>query len=139
MVPPFASEKNPARVLSAPVNAPRVWPNSSASASSFGIAAQLSLTSGDEERALCACSKDAISSFPVPVSPRNRTVTSFGPTRATVWRSPRIAGDSATICGPGATGGISTRSRIRIGSPVASVDLKSCGIDRATDMPFVFG
>ena len=45
-MPRFASAKNPARACVAPVNAPRVWPNSSASASSAGIALQLKRTSG---------------------------------------------------------------------------------------------
>ena len=45
-VPPSACAKKPGRLALAPVNAPRAWPNSSASASSAGSAAQLKRTSG---------------------------------------------------------------------------------------------
>jgi hypothetical protein len=45
-VPPCACSKRPLRWLTAPVNAPFSWPNSSDSSRFSGSAAQLSLTSG---------------------------------------------------------------------------------------------
>src|SRR2546427_6107102 len=120
-VPPFATEKNPSRARSAPVKAPRAWPNNSASASSAGIAAQLNLTSGFDARALSVCRSEAMTSLPVPVSPRRRTVTSFGPTSATIWSSSRIAADSATMRGAGTSSRTdpkdSSGSKIRMASP----------------------
>ena len=45
-VPPSASSNRPRRRATAPVNAPRSWPNSSDSISSSGMAAQLTSTNG---------------------------------------------------------------------------------------------
>ena len=52
-VPPLASSKRPARAVRASVKAPRAWPNSSASTSGVGNAAQLSLMKGRSRRRLC--------------------------------------------------------------------------------------
>ena len=51
-VPPFAAAKRPMRSRSAPVNAPRTWPNSSLSSSSSGIAPQFTATNGRSARGL---------------------------------------------------------------------------------------
>ena len=45
-MPPSATSNLPRRSATAPVNAPRTWPNSSLSISSSGIAAQLTSTNG---------------------------------------------------------------------------------------------
>ena len=70
----------PTRAPTAPVNAPRVWPKSSASSSASGIAAQLSTTMGLLARGLRRCSALATTSFPVPVSPSISTVVDRGAT-----------------------------------------------------------
>ena len=49
-VPPLACSKRPVRWRSAPVNAPRSWPNSSDSSSVSGSAAQFTLTNGPPAR-----------------------------------------------------------------------------------------
>src|SRR5262249_25210987 len=74
MVPPSATSKRPRRRVSAPVNAPFSWPNSSEVINVGGMAAQLTL-------------RKATSSFPVPVSPVMRTVESVGATRETLART----------------------------------------------------
>ena len=71
------------RAPTAPVNAPRSWPNISDSSSSGGIAPQLTAMNGWFARRLCAWMKRAISSLPVPLSPMISTVESVVATR---WR-----------------------------------------------------
>ena len=83
-VPPAACSKRPAARAAAPVNAPRSWPNSSASISSRGIAAMLIATNGAARRGPRSWSARATSSFPVPDSPRIMTVSVVGTTRAMV-------------------------------------------------------
>jgi hypothetical protein len=51
-----ACSKRPRRMVCAPVNAPRSWPNSSDSSRSFGIAAVFSAMNGPFARGLCLCS-----------------------------------------------------------------------------------
>ena len=51
-VPPWACSKQPGRVPTAPVNAPRSWPKTSLSIRVSGIAAALTATKGRSERAL---------------------------------------------------------------------------------------
>src|SRR5580700_12012126 len=58
------------------------------------MAAQFTLMNGLERRGLRLCRARAISSFPVPVSPRSRTLESVGPT---VWTSARTR-LNATLC-----------------------------------------
>jgi hypothetical protein len=67
-VPRSARPNRPLRA-SAPVYAPRTAPNSSLSASVFGIAAQLTGTNGPS-RPLCSWIAAATSSLPTPVWPR---------------------------------------------------------------------
>ena len=89
--------------LSAPVNAPFSWPNSSLSISSEGIAAQFTATNGASLRGERACSCRAISSLPVPFSPVISTVAWVGATRSmavlTCWIAslpPRISNSLAS-------------------------------------------
>ena len=84
IVPPFASSKRPARSFMALVNAPFSWPKSSLSRSSSGIAPQLIGTKGRFLRALLKWIAFAISSFPVPLSPRISTVLSVSATFSTI-------------------------------------------------------
>ena len=68
----------------APVNAPFSWPKSSFSSRASGMAAQLMATKGPLARAESWWSERAISSLPVPLSPRRSTVASVAAAR---WRA----------------------------------------------------
>ena len=82
-VPSSAAWNLPARSPVAPVNAPRVCPNSSLSSNSPGIAEQFSGTKSFSLRGDRSWIARAASSLPVPVSPVISTVLRVGPT----WRS----------------------------------------------------
>ena len=73
-VPLWACSSRPCRLPTAPVNAPRTWPNSSASSSDSGMAPQLSATNRSRRRGLLWWMALATSSLPVPVSPVISTV-----------------------------------------------------------------
>ena len=73
-VPRCACSMRPCRLATAPVNAPRTWPNSSASSSVSGIALQLMATNRWLRRGLASWIARAASSLPVPVSPPMSTV-----------------------------------------------------------------
>jgi hypothetical protein len=60
--------------LTAPVNAPLSWPNSSLSSSDVGMAAQFTRINGPFARGLAKWMPSATSSLPVPLSPRIKTV-----------------------------------------------------------------
>ncbi len=90
-VPRCAISNRPTRWLTAPVNAPLVWPNSSASTSASGIAAALKATKRWSARALLWCRVRAISSLPVPVSPWIRTVLFIGAMSSSVENTCCIA------------------------------------------------
>ncbi len=70
----------PVRPCTAPVNAPRVCPNSSASSRASGIAAQFSATIRRAARGLSRCTACATSSFPLPVGPSISTAVDRGAT-----------------------------------------------------------
>ena len=80
-VPPLASSKRPLRAATAPVKAPRAWPNSSLSRRVSLMAAQLTLTKGLSARFELAWIARATSSLPVPLSPVMSTVVSVGAMR----------------------------------------------------------
>ncbi len=84
IVPPCAVWNSPALAWRASVNAPRSQPNSSASMSVSGMAAQLTSTNGPRARAPARWIVAATSPLPVPVSPRTR----MGGERraASIWR-----------------------------------------------------
>ena len=65
-MPPSATSNRPRFLATAPVKAPRSWPNSSLSISSGGMAAQLTFTNGPAATALLRWMARAISSLPVP-------------------------------------------------------------------------
>ena len=73
-MPPRASSNRPFLSTTAPVKAPRTWPNSSDSRSPSGSAPQLTGTNARAERGPWRWMARATSSLPVPVSP----VTSTG-------------------------------------------------------------
>ncbi len=75
-VPWFACSKTPRRELTAPVNAPRSCPNSSASSRFGGTAVQSRTTNGPLLRLPSSCNDSASTSLPVPVSPSMITGTS---------------------------------------------------------------
>jgi len=66
-----AISKRPLREATAPVNAPRSWPNSSDSSTPSAKAAQLTLMKGAEARWLSKWMRLAINSLPVPLSLRS--------------------------------------------------------------------
>ena len=68
-VPLSASSKRPSLRLTAPVNAPFSWPNSSDSSSVSVSAPQFTLTNGPSARFERAWMARATSSLPVPDSP----------------------------------------------------------------------
>ena len=96
-VPPSACSKRPARWRSAPVNAPRSWPNSSDSSSVSGSAAQFTFTKGRAARGEPPWISPATSSLPVPVSPVRSTVERLGATRCASSTAACIAALSPTI------------------------------------------
>ena len=101
----------------APVNAPRAWPNSSASTSSSVSAAQLTAQKRRSRRGLSRCSARATSSFPVPLSPSISTGKLVTAARAIASRTAAIAGlapriSGASDCPAPATASASSRARI---------------------------
>ena len=68
-MPPSASSNLPRRSDIAPVKAPFMWPNSSLSINSSGIAAQFTSMNGPRLRRLRVWIVRATSSLPVPFSP----------------------------------------------------------------------
>src|SRR5580704_10392164 len=82
IVPPFADSKRPSRRCVAPVKAPFSWPKSSEAISEGGIAAQFTPMNARSARLDRLWIARAISSFPVPVSPKIKTVESEGATFA---------------------------------------------------------
>ena len=94
MVPRCACSNRPDGAATAPVNAPLSCPNSSDATSAGGIAAQFMSTKGSDARRERLWMARAISSFPVPVSPRISTVESVGATAST---SPSIARSGALV------------------------------------------
>src|SRR5438309_11441877 len=88
----FANSNCPGLRRWAPVNAPFSWPKSSDSSSSWGIAAQLTLTNGPWRRAEAACTARAMRSLPTPLSPRINTVVSVSAMLSMTERIARIRG-----------------------------------------------
>jgi hypothetical protein len=91
-VPPSASSIRPGLAVTAPVNAPFSWPNSSDSSTSRGSAPQWIGTNGRSARGERSWMARATSSLPVPLSPRSRTEDSVGATRSTMRRMSCIFG-----------------------------------------------
>ncbi len=88
-VPPSASSNLPRRSATEPVNAPFMWPKSSLSISSSGIAAQFTSMNGPFILRLRMWMARATSSLPVPFSPWIRTRPFVGAAIATCSRSCR--------------------------------------------------
>ena len=100
-MPPSACSKRPMRCLSAPVNAPFSWPKSSDSSRFSCSAAQFTLTKLRPARSELWCIAPAISSLPVPVSPRISTVVlllaTFLTTDNTDCSAPLCADDAVEV------------------------------------------
>ncbi len=77
-VPRLASSNLPMRRRSAPVKAPRSWPNSSLSRRPEGIAPQFNVMSGCFDLGLSEWMRLAATSLPTPVSPSITTLASRG-------------------------------------------------------------
>ena len=109
--------KAPDAMAEAPVNAPRVCPNSSASSRFSGSALQFTATILMWPRGLAVWIALATTSLPVPVSPLIRTVQRFGPTRRTVSATVSMARLSpiseARQASAGSTAALSRRRRRR--------------------------
>ena len=114
---------------SAPVNAPFSWPNSSLSSSVSVNAAQLSLTNGAAARGDTACSRDANTSLPTPVSPSSSTLTPPAATRISSSCSRRIVGDSMTRSPVRSSRGSGSSAR-HAAANSSSAELPSCGMHR---------
>ena len=96
-VPPSACSNFPARSLTAPVNDPFMWPNSSDSISSDGMAAQFTSTIGPAARVDFSCIRRATTSLPVPFSPVMSTRASVGATFSMISLTCCIASESPII------------------------------------------
>ncbi len=83
----------------APVKLPFSWPNSSLSSSVSDSAAQFTLTKGLSLRGDSSCRACAISSLPVPDSPRISTVALVGAARLTTSKTACSSGASPTMLG----------------------------------------
>ena len=109
IVPPWAAWKSPGLAWRASVKAPRSKPNSSASSSVSGMAAQLTSTNGPLARGAVAVDRVGASSpLPVPVSPRIRMGGS---------RRPGLAPERtrrAACARTSAIGALSPSSRLRL-------------------------
>ena len=97
IVPPPAASNRPISRRTAPVNAPRSWPNSSLSNRVSGREAQLTARNGAALRPLIEWTLRAITSFPVPLSPVRRMVLSLLATRGRIRLISRIAACSPRI------------------------------------------
>ncbi|HBL25899.1 MAG TPA: hypothetical protein DD490_03590 [Acidobacteria bacterium] len=96
-VPSSARSNQPGWSRTAPVKAPRAWPNSSDSRSASGRAPQLIGTNGLSRRRLFRWMARAISSLPVPLSPWISTVASESATCATMRITSTIFGSFPTM------------------------------------------
>ncbi len=157
-MPPSASSRRPGRAATAPVNAPRSWPKSSASTIVSGIAAQLVATNGPWERGEPAWSALATSSLPVPVSPststfdgadamrsmrsRNRFIASLEPISACTprlrsWTSRRrsrrvVAAFSSTAASSAASNGLVRKSKAPRRIASTALAISPCAVSRIT-------
>ena len=96
-VPPWATSSFPRFCWCAPVNAPFSWPNSSDSRSSSLRATQLTTTNGWSARRLHRWIARAMTSLPVPLSPRSSTVAPLGAARRATSSAARICELSPTM------------------------------------------
>ena len=112
-VPPLACSISPLWARAAPVNAPRVYPKSSASMRPSGKAAQFTAThSPIRSGRLRSCSSRETTSLPTPDSPVIRTGSMLSVRRSIKVSIFRIEGDSPST-GPVSRGGAVATSRLR--------------------------
>ena len=119
-MPPSASTNRPRRARSAPVKAPRAWPNSSLSSSASGIAPQFTATKAWWRRPDCAWIARASTSLPVPLSPVSSTVALYSAARSSSSSRSIIPGDAATIGrSPTARLDVALEQGVRAAQPLA--------------------
>jgi hypothetical protein len=124
-VPPSARSSRPTRRWTAPVNAPRSWPNSSLSNSVSGRLAQSTVSKGPAARRDARWTARAAISFPVPLSPTTRSGTSESATAPIRLKTSCIAGERPTrrACGsasaepPGTAAAAARAARARSAAP----------------------
>ena len=92
IVPLSATSNRPRRVATAPVKAPRTWPNSVDSSRSIGTEPVLTTTNGPSARGDRWWMARASSSLPVPDSPVSRMLERDGAARRTSSITRSIAG-----------------------------------------------
>ena len=115
-VPPSAAATLPAASRTAPVNAPRTWPNRSLSSRSGLRLGQLTVTNGPSARLLQAWRARARTPLPVPFSPRIRTAASVGATRRASSRTRPTSGSRPSQVG---LGDLAPDPVLQVGHPVA--------------------
>jgi hypothetical protein len=96
----FRRLMSPFLSLTAPVKLPRLWPNSSLSMSSVGMAPQLTGTKGPSRRGPDSWMSFATSSLPVPDSPKICTGAWLRATRAIISRMCCMAAEVPSRRGP---------------------------------------
>ena len=104
-VPPSALCTSPFLSATAPVKLPRLWPKSSLSMSSVGMAPQLTATNGPSRRAPLSWIMRATSSLPVPDSPQMCTGAWLRATRPIISRSCSMTARAAEQARPAQGGG----------------------------------
>ncbi len=119
--------EEPARSPTAPVNAPRAWPKSSASSRSSASAAQLTVQSRRSRRGPNRCTPRATSSLPLPLSPSTSTGNGARAARSTDARSAEAASlDPRSSPKPESGAGTAGRSsRLRTDAEAASAAARS--------------
>ncbi len=114
-VPPFAASKSPGRSAVAPVKAPRECPKSSLSRRDSLTAPQFTPMNGPSAHAELSCTKRAMRSFPVPLSPVMSTVESTLAIVRAMSTTRRISGLRATMP-EGSSSMLATRASRRVRS-----------------------
>ncbi len=113
-MPPSAASTRPAWSRTAPVNAPRAWPKSSLASSSSESVGQFTTTNGRSRRGESEWSIRASTPFPVPLSPRSSTETSWAAAFSTTSMAARIRGEAVSSRSSGEASPIrDSRSRSR--------------------------
>ena len=147
-MPPCASSNTPVRSADAPVNAPRLCPNSSDSTRSSGSAAQFSVQNILCRRELPRWIARATSSLPLPLSPSISTANGAAAARATLCRSSAITGvrpssspgplrASASVASTAASSGAVAAALIVITSAARDVSWVDPIVQRTQSTPIV--
>ena len=98
-MPPSATATLPTVSRTAPVNAPRAWPNNSLSSNSPDRLGQWTVTNGPLARGLRSWTARASKPLPVPLSPRSRSVASLPAAFSATSSACRMAGSAGLEVG----------------------------------------